>query len=147
MSQELKVHSNKNDFLADMRSEDYFSTWVNVKFSNGSELYFNQARHWKNIKAKCYKEEIEITSVDLQFRSHCENVYSGSGRGVYLVPTVVGEMGGVSRECITVGVIDGDTVRKKIWTTPEIIEDKSYEDDVENCFEEALVYKNDKRQN
>ena len=54
-------------------------------------------------------------------------------------------MGGVSRECITVGVIDKNTVRKKIWPTPEIIEDKSYEDDVENCFEEALVYKNDKR--
>ena len=147
MSQELKVHSNKKDFLADMRSEDYFSTWVNVKFSNGSELYFNQPRHWKNIRTKCYQESIEITSVDLQFRSHCENVYSGSGCGVYLVPTVVGEMGGVSRECITVGVIDKNTVRKKIWTTPEIIEDKSYEDDVENCFEEALVYKNDKRQN
>jgi len=27
-----------------------------------------------------------------------------------------------------------------MWITPELILDKEYEDEIENCFEEAIIY-------
>jgi hypothetical protein len=32
-----------------------------------------------------------------------------------------------------------------MWLTPELVEDNSYEDDLNNCFEEALIYQNGKK--
>jgi hypothetical protein len=49
-------------------------------------------------------------------------------------------MGGTSRDCYTIGVINGDKAKKTMWLTPELIEDSSYEDDLNSCFEEALIY-------
>ena len=53
-------------------------------------------------------------------------------------------MGGDSKHYYTVGIIKGDVVHKKMWIIPELIEEKSYEDDIDACFEEGIIYNDQK---
>jgi uncharacterized Fe-S cluster protein YjdI len=53
-------------------------------------------------------------------------------------------MGENTRHSFTIGKIHGDKVKKQIWITPELIEDSSNEDGIEECFAEAVIYHNDK---
>jgi hypothetical protein len=82
----------------------------------------------------------------LQYRSHSIEVDTTGCDGVYLVRSLVGVMGENTRHSFTIGKIYGDKVKKQIWATPELIEESTSEqDDVKDCFEEALVYHNVKQ--
>ena len=52
----------------------------------------------------------------------------------------MGQMGGQTKNYFTTGLVNGDKVEKKMWLTPELVVDKEYEDEIENCFEEAIIY-------
>jgi len=52
----------------------------------------------------------------------------------------MGQMGGDTKHYFTTGKVLNDKVEKKMWITPELIVDKEYDDEIENCFEEAIIY-------
>jgi hypothetical protein len=49
-------------------------------------------------------------------------------------------MGGDAKETVTIGKIYGDVVEKSIWITPELVKEIEEKDQIESCFEEAIIY-------
>jgi hypothetical protein len=57
-----------------------------------------------------------------------------------MVRSVKGEFGGSTKNCYTTGYLKNNVVHKTMWITPELVEESSYVDDLDNCFEEAIIY-------
>ena len=51
----------------------------------------------------------------------------------------MGSMGAKSRNYLTYGKINGDKVKKQMWIIPELVVEKTYDDIIDNCFEEAII--------
>ena len=64
--------------------------------------------------------------------------------GVYLVRSVMGQIGGDSSNYYVIGRVVGDKVLKTSWLTPELIQEENFEDTLDNCFEEAIIYQHEK---
>ena len=117
------------------------AVWIRCKLTNGEEFNYDKFEGWRKIKDKCDKESIFLSELYLQYRSHKATIDISEGvDGVYLIRSMLGAIGGESKEYYTVGLVKGESVSKKMWVTPELVLDKEYEDEVENCFEEAIIY-------
>tara|TARA_B100000519_G_C14201364_1_gene418086 strand:- start:503 stop:934 length:432 start_codon:yes stop_codon:yes gene_type:complete len=116
------------------------AVWVKVKLTNGEEFYFSQYDTWKDIKSLCEASQAFIEEFFLQFRSHEIEIPIGDCDGLYFIRSILGQMGGESKHYFTVGTINGDVVNKKMFIIPELVEEKSYEDDIDSCFPEGIIY-------
>tara|TARA_Y100000004_G_C8942862_1_gene424901 strand:- start:317 stop:727 length:411 start_codon:yes stop_codon:yes gene_type:complete len=134
---------NNEKFLQKYRT-DKQSTWIKVKTTDGREFYFTNYGVWAVVKQHCKDESSFIEEFFLQFRSHEVEIEVGDADGFYFVRSILGQMGGDSKNYFTVGIIKGDTVHKKMYIIPELVEEKSYEDDIESCFDEAIIYNEQK---
>ena len=52
----------------------------------------------------------------------------------------MGQMGAQNKKYYTTGILKNGIVYKKMWLIPELVVEKELEDDIEDCFEEALIY-------
>ena len=52
----------------------------------------------------------------------------------------MGQFGGITKNYFTTGILKQNKVYKKMWIVPELIVDKEVVDNIEDCFEEALIY-------
>ena len=59
----------------------------------------------------------------------------------------MGQIGARTKQYLTTGVLKKGTVYKQMWLIPELIVDKELEDDLSECFEQALIYNEEKKQN
>jgi len=136
-------------FLENFKGDERSHIWTKVKLSNGKLYHFRVAKTWTSLKSICENKNLSVESIDLQFKSHVENVHSRSQdvEAVYLVRSIMGQIGTSSRDYYTVGKLIKGVVHKSMWLTPEIIVDQTYEDELENCFEEAMIYNHDKGKN
>lgn len=125
--------------------KDKYKIWIKVSLSNGEERYFCEYKDWYKIKEYCTDNLLNVNEIGLQYRSNYLGIDSKDCDGVYLVQSLVGLMGEQSRKTYTVGKIKGDIVEKQVFMTPELIEDRKEEDPVASCFEEGLLYHNDRR--
>jgi len=57
----------------------------------------------------------------------------------------MGQMGSDSKNYFTSGKVSKGKVYKKMWLIPELIVEKEFEDDVEDCFSEAIIYDKKKK--
>ncbi|MQF98484.1 MAG: hypothetical protein FI729_03005 [SAR202 cluster bacterium] len=114
--------------------------WVTVNLSNGTDIYFNNHKEWLDIKRKCQQEDLSVSAINLQFKSHKITVDMNDCEGSYLVRSVLGEVGSWTRNYYTVGKLKGDVVHKTRWLIPELVEEEKSEDTLDNCFEEAIIY-------
>lgn len=122
------------------------AVWIRCKLTNGEEFNYDKFEGWRAIKDKCDKENLFLSELYLQYRSHKATIdISQDVDGVYLIRSLLGAIGSDSKEYYTVGLVKGDSVSKKMWITPELVLDKEYEDEVENCFEEAIIYDKTKK--
>jgi hypothetical protein len=48
-------------------------------------------------------------------------------------------MGENSKQTITIGKLYGTIVKKTMWITPELISELQSEDNIDDCFKEALI--------
>ena len=117
--------------------------WVRALLSSGEEIYFKDYDTWLDIKGKCDSESLNVNRISLQYRSHIINVDTVDTQGVYLIRSLMGQMGAKSRQYYTIGQIKDGVVHKAQWLVPELIEEKTFEDTLDNCFEEAIIYKQD----
>jgi hypothetical protein len=130
---------NKNNFLEKYK-QNTTAIWIRCKLTNGEELNLDKHKGWTDLKEKCEEENLYFSELYLQYKSHQEVIDTKDSDGIYIIKSVMGQMGGETRSYYTTGVVKGLKVDKKMWITPELVVDKEYEDEIENCFEEAIIY-------
>lgn len=132
----------KDQFLNVYRSlsdKDRRSIWIIVKTSDNQDIYLQDYSQWLTINYYCNTNKLTIDSISLQYRSHVVTKDTKNCDGVYLAKTVKGQMGGETRHCYSIGTLHDNIIRKTLWLTPELIEDLSFDDNVEDCLKQALV--------
>lgn len=135
---------NNEKFLEKYRTNKQ-AIWIKIKLTSGKEIFFEDYRQWQAIKDVCEKTGAFIQNFHLQFRSHEVKIDITDADGIYFIRSVMGQMGGDTKHYYTVGVIRGDIVSKKMFIIPELVEEKSYEDDIESCFPEGIIYNGQKK--
>ena len=135
---------NNEKFLEKYRTNKQ-AIWIKIKLTSGKEIFFEDYRQWQAIKDVCEKTGAFIQNFHLQFRSHEVKIDITDADGIYFIRSVMGQMGGDTKHYYTVGVIRGDIVSKKMFIIPELVEEKSYEDDIESCFPEGIIYPGQKK--
>ena len=130
------------------RKADRNITWVKVMLSNGDHHFFCDHKDWLSVKTFCDNFGTKVSEMELQFRSHCVKIdIPSDAKGFYFVPSVMGVWGGDSKNYFTIGTFDGEKVNKKMWLVPELISEKSMQDGLENCIEEAMVFYEEEEKN
>jgi len=116
-------------------------TWIVCRLVNGEEIFLMSENDVRLIKQYCLKNNVRISRIGLKFRSHEIQLDSDiDNEGFYIVKSVRGSMGSESKYCIVLGYIKDGKVKKEAYITPELVVLYEDEDDVEKCFEEALIY-------
>jgi len=59
----------------------------------------------------------------------------------------MGTMGGASTNYYTFGVLKDGKMHKEMWLVPELIMEKEMVDDLDQCFEEVIIYNEKKKKN
>lgn len=132
---------NNTEFLKKYRKNKQ-AVWIKVALTNGKEFYFSSYKpNWQALKKVCETTSSFIKEFELQFRSNVVSIdIPKDVDAVYLIRSVLGQMGGESKQYYTVGTIKGETVNKDMYLVPELIKEKSYKDNIESCFEEGIIY-------
>jgi len=136
---------NNEKFLERYR-ENKTVVWIKVALSDGHEVFFHDYKAWHSIKKYCQSKSVFVEDFRLQFRSHEIKIDVSDIDGLYFIRSVLGQMGGDTKNYYTVGTIKSGVVQKKMWLIPELVEEKSYEDDIESCFEEGIIYDERKKE-
>ena len=116
------------------------NVWIYVKFSNNSVVFLKDIKEWLTIPSYCKQKSLDVHVIGLQYKSHRETIDCSQSDGAYVVTSLRGQLGADAKQCFTLGKIQGDKVLKELWSTPELTREDHFEDSVETCFREALVY-------
>lgn len=119
--------------------------WIIVHTSDNQDVYLDDYDKWLTMQSYCDENNLKINAVSLQYRSHVVKIETVDCDGVYLTKTAKGQMGGQTKHCYGVGLVCGNKVKRTLWTTPELIKDLEFEDDLNNCLEKALVLYGEKK--
>lgn len=119
--------------------------WIKCTLSNGESLFFDKFDGWRTIKIICETQNIFIRKLSLQFRSHEVDIDIDNCDGIYLIRSVLGQLGSDTQNFYTVGKVVKNKVYKKLFLIPELIVTKEVEDDIEDCFAEAIIYNEEKK--
>lgn len=130
------------DWLEEYKKDKY-KTWIRAILSNDLEIYLTDYSEWLELKTYCKDNRLSVKKVGLQYRSHSIEVDTLDSEGVYLTRSIIGSFGQSTRQTFTIGKLIDGMVKKTIWVVPELIKELEDEDEVENCFEEALIYNYD----
>lgn len=114
--------------------------WIRCSLSTGEELFYDKFDGWLNLKEKCEKEKVFFNTLSLQFRSNKLDLDVKDCDAIYLIRSVMGQIGSDTKNYYTVGKIRGTKVSKQMILVPELIVDKEFEEDVSECFSEAIIY-------
>ena len=125
--------------------KDRDKVWLIAHLTDGRSVYFDDFSVWLKLKSVCSEENIYVKEIQFQFRSNVVDAGISDCEGVYLIRSVKGMMGGESRDYYVVGEVNSDLVHKDMWLIPELFIEESFEDTVDNCFEEAIIFRDGKR--
>lgn len=121
--------------------------WIKCELTDGSKHYHDQFSGWMEIKELCKKNKCFIKDLKLSYRSHEVNIDLEEAEGIYLIRSAMGQMGQETKNFYTTGVLKRGIVHKKMWLIPELVVEKELEDDLGDCFEEALIRDEQKKSN
>jgi hypothetical protein len=127
------------DWLEEYKKDKY-KTWIRAILSNDLEIYLIDYSDWFELKTYCKEKKLSVKKVGLQYRSHSIEVDTLDSDGVYLTRSIIGSFGQSTRQTFTIGMLHNDIVKKTIWVIPELIKELEDEDNIADCFEEALIY-------
>jgi len=120
--------------------------WIKCKLTDGRQFYHDDFNGWIDIKRICEEEQVFVKELKLSFRSHeVELDIEEDCEAVYLIKSVMGQMGSETKHYYTTGILRDNTVYKKMWLIPELVVDKELEDDVSECFKQAMIYNEQKK--
>ena len=136
-----------NEKFLEQYMDNKDAIWIKARLDDGSEFFMDKHKGWRDLKGYCLDNRAFLEELKLQFRSHEVDINIEDAQGVYLVRSVLGKMGGSTRDFYTVGILKGQEVHKTMWCVPELVIEKSYIDDIESCFKEALIYNEKTKEN
>lgn len=132
----------REEWKKEYRKNKHNKVWIVLEIEE-TQIYLEDFDDWLEFKKKYSGKSLRINSLGLQYKSHLVSTNSKDADGLYLIRSVKGMMGGESIDTYTTGIIRGDKVEKTMWSIPALIPESEFEDEIENCFEEAII-KNDK---
>ena len=77
------------------------AVWIKCKLTNGEEFFYDHQIGWTLLKQACKNNGAFVEELRLQFRSHEVTIDVEDAEAVYLVRSVMGQMGGESRQYYT----------------------------------------------
>jgi hypothetical protein len=136
---------NWQKIYSDLPREEKYNIWIYALLSNDQQVYVPDYKLWFDLKKYCAEKDLKINTIGLRYRSHQIEQKSDCAEGVYVVRSIKGEFGGVSKQCYTIGLLQDNVVNKTMWVTPELIEECTSIEQIEDCFEEAIIYQHDRQ--
>jgi len=133
-------YDNWKKHYASLNYKDRRNVWIFIKTTDGKEIYLRKYEDWLDFQEFVDENNLHIESLGLKYKSNKIEVDTSDSDGVYLIKSVKGQFGGKSKQCYTTGIVKNGTIKKTMWITPELLEDQTYTDNIENSFEEAIVY-------
>lgn len=133
------MSENNEEWLSRYRTNKK-AVWIKCKLDNGEYRYYDTFSGWTDLKKECEDSGLSLESLSLQYRSHEVDIDIQDCEGIYLVRSVMGKIGDTSRQYYTTGKVSNGKVSKQMWAVPDLVLDKEYTDDVEDCFGEAIIY-------
>ena len=94
-----------------MQNKD--AIWIKARLDDGSEFFMDKHQGWRDLKEYCSDNNTFLEELQLQFRSHEVDINIEDAEAVYLVRSVLGKMGGATRNFYTVGILKGEEVQKQ----------------------------------
>jgi len=88
-----------------------------------------------------------VEELYLQFRSHEVEIDVKDTDAIYLIRSVMGQMGNKTHQYYTTGRLEGGKMHKQMWLIPELIVEKELSDELDECFEEAIIYNEKAKKN
>ena len=136
------MHSENQGLITNLEEwkteyrKDKTKVWIVVTLSDSSLFFFNSFDDWYKIIELGKEKGLRATEVGLRYRS---NVYRQElrGEGLYLSKSALGSPGVDTIDTMTIGSIEDDTVFKTTVQLPALQIMGSFEDGIEDCFEEA----------
>jgi len=125
------------------RKGKHKKVWIVVK-ANNYDVYLENFDDWLDFKKRHAESGIKIHSIGLQYKSHKVEQDAENAEGVYLIRSAKGSMGAETIDTYTTGIINNGKVKKIMWSIPALIPESEFEDDIENCFEEAIIRNGEK---
>ena len=120
------------------------AVWIKVKLTNGKQFYHDNFKGWIEVKKICDEEDLFVEELKLSFRSHEISVDLSDAEAIYLITSAMGQIGAETKHYYTTGVLKDGIVYKQMWLIPELVVDKEFEENIEECFRQAVIY-NDKK--
>lgn len=121
-----------------LSDEERKFTCLVLHLSNGKDLYLTKLRDWLTIPDYCKENDLSILSISLQYRSNLVDIDTSDVDGLYIVQTAKGIIGDEVQHFVTIGKLYGDVVKKTLYSTPALIVNDEFEDNIDTCIEEAL---------
>lgn len=121
-------------------SKNKQACWVRVRLTNGQEINFHDYDTWYEIKKICETNSVFFEEFHFQFRSHRVTMDVTDCEAVYFVRSVLGRIGGQTKHLYVFGKLKDGVIHKQLWMVPELILENSYDETIENCFEEAIIH-------
>jgi len=138
--------TTRDQWLIEYR-KDKEAIWIIAVLSDGTEVYFKEYKTWMSLKDTCDSENLYIHSIRLQYRSHVVESDTEDAEAVYLVRSVKGQIGGRTSQYYTIGTLKDGMMCKTRWLIPELAEEEKFEETLDNCFEEAIIYNHARKPN
>ena len=137
------MFSSYDEWLKEHK-KDRYRTWIKVTLSNSEIRYFCDYAEWQLVKEYCKKNTVDIVELGIQRKSNYVGVDTKGCDGVYLIRSMIGMMGEKTIQTYTIGKIFGGIVKKQVYLIPELIEHRKEEDPIESCFEQGILYHNER---
>lgn len=123
------------------------AVWIKCKLTDGRQFYHDEFGGWIDIKKICDNEGVFVDELKLSFRSHEVTVDLEGADAIYLIKSAMGQIGAETKHYYTTGVVKSGIVYKQMWLIPELVIDKEFEEGIEECFEQAVIYNEQKKTN
>ena len=121
--------------------------WIKCKLTDDRQFYHDDFKGWLQIKDICDTDGVFVKELKLSFRSHEISVDLDDAEAVYLIKSVMGQIGADTKHYYTTGVLKEGIVYKQMWLIPELVIDKEFEENIEECFRQAVIYNDQEKKN
>ena len=116
------------------------NVWIVAQLSNQTTVFLKEYSQWLQLKDYVESNKFNIVKIGLRYKSHQIEKEVDNADAVYVVRSILGQVGADTKQTYTIGLLDSEDVMKTVWFAPELVEQESYKDTLQNCFKEALIY-------
>jgi len=115
-----------------------------VELSNETIVYEDENRYgpddkaWLRLKQYCKENNLNISKVWIQFRSHKELVVENTGDGIFFRRKILGNPFDNNRHYYVFGLVNANKIHTWHWKVPEVIMEEEDDRDIDGCEEQII---------